>query len=64
MSEWHVTPDYVINHWTDELLNLMVEKLAERKAREQPDVSSTGQRYTPVEELALRSNNMIKVVQN
>ena len=31
MSEWHVTPDYIVNNWTDELLNLMVEKMVERK---------------------------------
>ena len=30
MSEWHVTPDYIQEHWTDELLNLMIEKLNER----------------------------------
>jgi len=31
LSEWHLSPDYIINNWTDELLNLMIEKLAERK---------------------------------
>jgi len=34
MSEWHVTPDYITNNWTDELFDLMVEKLIERKNRE------------------------------
>ncbi len=34
MAEWHVTPDYIVNNWTDELLNLMTEKLEERKKRE------------------------------
>ena len=33
MSEWQVTPDYIINNWTDELLNLMIEKLVERENR-------------------------------
>lgn len=28
-----MTPEYIIEHWTDEMLSLMVEKLAERKAR-------------------------------
>jgi len=31
MSEWHITPDYIVNNWTDELLTLMIEKLVERK---------------------------------
>ena len=31
MSEWHLSPDYIVTHWTDELFNLMVEKLTERK---------------------------------
>ena len=31
MAEWHITPDYIVNNWTDELLNLMVEKLTARK---------------------------------
>ena len=33
MAEWHVTPDYIINNWTEELLNLMLEKRAERLTR-------------------------------
>ena len=31
MSEWHVTPDYIVNNWSDELLALMTDKLVERK---------------------------------
>lgn len=34
MAEWHVTPDYILEHWTDELLELMVSKLSERKNRQ------------------------------
>jgi len=34
LSEWHQTPDYIVNNWTDELLVLMVDKLSERKRRE------------------------------
>lgn len=34
MVEWHITPDYISNNWTDELFTLMCEKLAERKKRE------------------------------
>ncbi|MDD5081782.1 MAG: hypothetical protein PHU08_00270 [Dehalococcoidales bacterium] len=34
MAEWHVTPDYIVTHWTEELLELMISKLTERKTRE------------------------------
>ena len=34
MSEWHITPDYIVNNWTDELFDLMVEKLVDRKDKE------------------------------
>ena len=30
MSEWHVTPDYITNNWTNELLDLMIGKRNER----------------------------------
>jgi len=42
MAEWHLPPDYILNNWTDELLNLMVEKLAERKKREAQPRSTGG----------------------
>ena len=29
-----MTPDYIVAHWTEELLELMTEKLVERKKRE------------------------------
>ena len=34
MSEWKLTPDYIVNNWTDELLELMVVSLGKRKKRE------------------------------
>ena len=34
LAEWHITPDYIVANWTEELLNLMVEKLIERKKQE------------------------------
>ena len=40
MSEWHVTPDYIVTHWTEELLELMISKLTERKQREVEAVKS------------------------
>lgn len=33
MSEWHVTPDYIANNWSEELLDLMIEKLGKRYER-------------------------------
>ena len=60
MAEWHVTPDYIVNNWTDELLNLMIEKLSERKKREsEPPPPEEG---ASVETLAMRSGGMIEVV--
>lgn len=58
MVEWHVTPDYIVNNWTDELLNLMTEKLVERKemkpqASESPHVSA--------ETLAAQAPHMFKM---
>ena len=57
MTEWHVTPDYIVTHWTDELLDLMVEKLTERKRPRTP-IDNT----VSAEMLATRSHGMIKVV--
>ena len=33
LSEWHTTPDYIINNWSSELLEVMIDKLAERKEK-------------------------------
>jgi hypothetical protein len=32
--EWHLPPEYILDNWTDEELEIMVEKLVERKDRE------------------------------
>ena len=66
MSEWHVTPDYIINNWTDELFNLMIEKLSERKHRELVAISSgdSGGYKVSDKTLFARARNMIKVVKN
>ena len=34
MAEWHLPPDHIVVNWTDELLNLMIEKMVERKNKE------------------------------
>ena len=58
MSEWHVTPDYIVSHWTDELFDLMAEKLIERKkGKPIPTIDKT----VSTELLAARSHGMIEV---
>ena len=59
MSEWHITPDYIVNNWTDELLNLMTEKLVERM---NPKKESAPDNTVSTETLAARSGGLIKVV--
>ena len=39
LAEWHLPPDYILGNWTDEMLELMVEKLVERKKRETEAIS-------------------------
>jgi len=56
MTEWHVTPDYIVNNWTDELLDLMIDKLVERKKQ------GTRDNGVSAESLAAQSRGMIKVV--
>jgi len=60
MSEWHVTPDYIVTHWTDELFDLMVEKLTERK-KSTPIKGHTSENVVSVEMLAAQSHGMIEV---
>lgn len=66
MSEWHLTPEYIINNWTDELFDLMVEKLIERKLRRaKPDgdtVQAPGTHIVSIEMLAKIAGKNIKVV--
>lgn len=30
LAKWHLPPDYINDNWTDELLQLMIEKFMER----------------------------------
>ena len=62
MSEWHITPDYIVNNWTSELLNLMIEKLVERKKRERGLGAPGTSNSASLEELAINSRGFIKVV--
>ncbi len=61
MSEWHITPDYIVNNWTDELLNLMVEKLSERKEREKKAIEGKPDNKVSTETLAAKSRGLIEV---
>ena len=61
MSEWHLPPDYIVSNWTDELLNLMVDKLAERKERESAAYTKGGDKTVPEEQLFRDAKNLIKV---
>jgi len=56
MSEWHLSPDYIVTHWTDELFDLMVEKLTERKNLKPPRDNTV-----PVETLAAQAHGLIEV---
>ena len=66
MAEWHVTPDYIVENWTDELFSLMCEKLADRKKRELDAIKGGGYSRGMVsdEELFGRASNLIRVVNN
>jgi len=61
MAEWHLSPDYIVNNWTDELLDLMVEKLVERKQREAQAISGDSGKV-PSSVLFARASHLIKVV--
>jgi len=61
MAEWHVTPDYIVNNWTEELLELMVKKLVERKHRETGALSGDDSLKVDAETLSKVSNGMIEV---
>ena len=64
MTEWHITPEYIINNWTDEKFELMVSKLTERKEREvgPKPPSNTDSDLASLQALANKSKGFIKVV--
>jgi len=59
LTEWHITPDYIVNNWTDELLELMLEKLIERKKKESDAIK--GRKTVSAETLAAQSHGAIEV---
>jgi len=67
LAEWHLPADYILDNWTDELLDLMVEKLVARKQREarimRSGPSGTSERQkVPDSVLFARAKNLVKVV--
>jgi len=60
LVEWHVTPDYIVVHWTDELLELMADKLRERKERESRAARGETEKV-PDEVLFNNASNLIEV---
>ncbi len=69
LAEWGLTPEYIVNNWTEELLNLMMQKLAERKGlssngagdRGRVGSQSSRKNMVSVESLVASSNGMIEV---
>jgi len=65
MSVWHIPPDYIVNNWTEELLNLMAEKLAKRKKREYEAIKGRApQNKVSDTQLFSIAKNVIKVKKN
>ncbi len=63
MSEGYPPPDYIVNNWTDELFNLMVEKMEERRERENRTINAdrTGDVKVSEELLFSKGSNLIEV---
>ena len=70
MAEWHITPDYITNNWTDELFELMCDKLSKRKKREVETIKgrsstlSSGVERVSDTELFAKAGHLIKVVKD
>ena len=63
MAEWHVTPEYIVNNWTDEKFDLLVSKLAERKQQGTSTAENKGlSDIASIKALELKSRGFIKVV--
>jgi len=64
LIEWHLDPVYIVNHWSDELLSLMSEKLVKRKERELDAIKNRnrGNDTIPDTELFNMMGNKLDVV--
>lgn len=69
LSEWHLPPEYILDNWTDELLDLMVSKMVARHKRmnaamegkEQFPANGAGEQLVPEVDLFRRAGIVIKV---
>ena len=60
MAEWNLTPEYIVNNWTDEELDLMTSKLSERKqAIAQAATGATQGDIEPSRPQAQESNQVV-----
>ncbi len=49
LAEWHLPPEYILDNWTEEELNLMVGKFADRRKRENDAMSGRTPSATPAQ---------------
>ncbi len=61
MVEWHLTPEYIFTNWTDEKLDLMIEKLIERKQIE-TGTRAPKRQLDSEHDLLIKARHLIKVV--
>ncbi len=57
MIGWHVTPDYIVKNWSEELLILMCEKAAERMEKMSGKARGGGAVEVGASEMSARLNN-------
>jgi len=62
LVEWHLTPEYIIDNWTDEKFDLMVSKLFDRKIKEKEAIE--GKQTNKVSEEQLFRMPGIKHIRN
>lgn len=51
LHEWNLTPEYIINNWTDAKFNLMIDALSER-LKPKKTVQSSNQNETRISDKA------------
>ena len=64
-----MTPDYIVTHWTHELLDLMVTKMVDRKRRERDANQRSNNKSGEVSEVSdtelfKRMGKLVKVVKH
>ena len=65
MAEWGIAPDYIVKNWTDELFELMIVKLVERKDRETESMNkASGKQVTSDGSGLKQMGSMVKVIDN